>query len=43
MTMKEIILAIEQKHKESGIIIKSPVAGPEIQNFERQIGFELPP
>jgi hypothetical protein len=41
--MKEIILAIEQKHKESGIIIKSPVAGPEIQNFERQIGFELPP
>ena len=42
MTTREIILAIEKKHKENGITISPPATEREIQNFERKIGFELP-
>ena len=42
MTMREVLSAIDQKHKESGIIFNSPASELQIRNFERKIGFELP-
>ena len=43
MTAKELISAIEARHKKSGIIINPPASHSRIQNFEKKLGFELPP
>lgn len=40
--MREIISAIAQKHKESGITINPPASESDIDRFEKKIGFELP-
>lgn len=42
MTMREVISAIELKHKESGITINPPACELDIHSFEKKIGFELP-
>lgn len=42
MTMKEIISAIEIKHKADGITLYPPASNQEVQDFESRIGFELP-
>jgi cell wall assembly regulator SMI1 len=43
MTIRELISAIELKHKDTGIDVCSPATIELIQEFERRIGFELPP
>lgn len=42
MTIREVISAIEQRHKESGITLNQPATEQEIMNFERKAGFQLP-
>ena len=42
MTMREVILAIEQKHKKSGIILNPPASEVQIRGFEEKVGFQLP-
>lgn len=42
MEIRELIAAISQKHKETGIVINPPASENEIQRFERQVGFALP-
>ena len=42
MTIKEVISAIKQKHREYGITLNPPASALEIENFEKQSGFKLP-
>lgn len=42
MTIKEIVNAIERKHRADGIVLNPPNASYEIESFERTIGFVLP-
>lgn len=41
--MKDLINLIRNKHLDSGIEINHPATLSEIADFERQIGFSLPP
>ncbi len=43
MTMRELISAIELKHKESGITVNPPASTYDIRYFEKRLGFGLPP
>jgi cell wall assembly regulator SMI1 len=42
MSIREILEAIYQKHKDSGIELNTPASEQEIQEFEKKIGFPLP-
>lgn len=42
MKIKELIAAIAQKHKETGIVINPPASEKDIQRFEMQVRFQLP-
>lgn len=43
MEIKELITAIEQKNHEQGITVYFPAKEKDILDFERNIGFPLPP
>ena len=43
MAIKDLIHSIAKKHKESGIGIYDPATLADINAFEKQIGFSLPP
>lgn len=42
MTMREVIAAIYQKHKDYGITLNPPATELEIRDFEKKLGFSLP-
>jgi hypothetical protein len=42
MTIREIVSAIELKHKEDGIVVNKPASTNQIKSFENKIGFDLP-
>jgi cell wall assembly regulator SMI1 len=42
MTIKELILAIAEKHSEAGITVNLPASSDDILRFEGKIGFSLP-
>jgi hypothetical protein len=42
MTIKELVAAIEQKHKSTGVQIHAPASIEQIREFERRVGFQLP-
>lgn len=42
MNLKQLIELIEDKHKADGIDINPPALLTDINNFEREIGFQLP-
>jgi hypothetical protein len=42
MIMRELILAIQQKHKKNGITFNRPASQAEINEFEKIIGWKLP-
>jgi cell wall assembly regulator SMI1 len=42
MTIKELILAIAEKHSEAGITVNRPASSDDILRFEGKIGFSLP-